>query len=371
MPDSGVKEANTPELKALIEEVGDYQAMVSIDWITQCIEEDERVSLDHFRITLPSAKPAPVEVDMPESVDRSVLVEEPEQILEAIAEPIAPCSVETAHTVKVEARPAPSRPNPTSIPIRLPSSTLERSRTPSYGAQCQNAIAGPSRSRQSTAPREVIKIEDDDDDDDCIVLDYLQPKPTTKRTRAALGRNYPLAPPQTPMAEGLAADSSAEGFRTQSRPGSEDDEDDEDSDDDVPLRSRAQRLREQWKYDSSTTDPAPRLITNPAERERMVAHDVMEDNRQPFEQLEAELHIWAQEGFLGTFKAFWSSAPKKVSFEYLGQSAKVLMTQLGDSWNWQRIFKHYRREFERVIPGLYAKGNPDKRGPKRYISSTR
>ena len=30
VPDSGVKEANTPELKALIEEVGDYQAVVSI-----------------------------------------------------------------------------------------------------------------------------------------------------------------------------------------------------------------------------------------------------------------------------------------------------------------------------------------------------
>ena len=117
--------------------------------------------------------------------------------------------------------------------------------------------------------------------------------------------------------------------------------------------------------------PSFQVITNPAERERMLTHDVMEDNRQPFEQLEAELHIWAQEGFLGTFKAFWSSAPKKVSFEYLGQSAKVLMTQLGDSWSWQRIFKHYRREFERVTPGLYAKGNPDKRGPKRYISSTR
>jgi hypothetical protein len=148
VPESGIREANTAELIALIEAVGDYQAVNSIDWITQCIEDDERVNLDPYRITLQPSEPAWLEADMPDSADSSMVVEEPEHMPPTIVEPIAPSSVGTSHDPMLATVLVPSR------TFRPASSTTERSRTPSYGALSQNATAGPSRSRQPIAPRD-------------------------------------------------------------------------------------------------------------------------------------------------------------------------------------------------------------------------
>lgn len=147
------------------------QAVVSVDWITQCVKQPQQIDIDPYRITLPHVETAYVaefEVEMQTGPTPT----------HSIVRPIDP--------------PAPRSRTPFADWKARPTFV----RQPSTASQSSNAPAGTSGTRHSTEPREVIKIEVDDDDD-CIMLE--DPPESTAKSRKSVSRtNYP-SPPNTPL----------------------------------------------------------------------------------------------------------------------------------------------------------------------------
>lgn len=275
-----------------------------MDWVDECVDIDEIVPLDPYRIITP---PDELKLD----VGMAECTETPTYAKEAGPTDTAPIGkaieVEASVDVKMEVETVPI---PTSVMVLAPPTKrpIQQTRTPSVGLRRGNATPGPSGTRHSTAPREIIKIEDDDDDD-CIMLDE-PPLPVKKRPRPSLGTTCPPTPPRTPFTD-VADGQSTSGWLQSSTTskGPDIDELDDEDDDDVPL----QRPRKQWKHGSTVVPADPPLITDPVERERMLDRDLPTGWRQPFEQLEVRLREWGATGFAGTYKAFFERTRAEVS----------------------------------------------------------
>lgn len=275
-----------------------------MDWVDECVDIDALVPLDPYRIV---TQPDELKLD----VDMAECTETPEYAREAEPTDTAPIGkaieVEAPVDVKMEIETVPI---PTSVmtfaaPAKRP---IKQVRTPSAGLRRGNATPGPSGTRHSTAPREIIKIEDDDDDD-CIMLDE-PPLPVKKRPRPSLETSCLPTPPRTPLTDVADAQSASGWLQTSTTSiGPDIDELDDEDDDDVPL----QRPRKQWKHGSTVVPADPPLITDPVERERMLDRDLPAGWRQPFEQLEVRLREWGATGFAGTYKAFFERTRAEVS----------------------------------------------------------
>jgi hypothetical protein len=207
--------------------------------------------------------------------------------------------------LEIETTPVPTPLLASIPPLKRP---VQQTRTPSAGLSRGEATPGPSGTRHSTAPREIIKIESDVDDD-CVMLDE-PPKIVKKRPRSSLRGSLLPTPPRTPFTDAADVQSLSGWVQTSTTSiGPDIDELDEDDDDDIPL----QRPRKQWHYDSAVVPAGPPLITDPAERERMLDKDLPTGWRQPFEQLEEQLRKWGATGFEGTLKAFFERTHAEVS----------------------------------------------------------
>ena len=261
---------------------GTDQIIVSIDWITQCIKEDQQVGLDPYRITLPSVIPT---ADIKMEVDVGTILSPAPPAVRHVEGPAQRSNIPSP---QVKARPALS-----TIPPSV--------------SRARNAIAGPAGVIQSTAPREIIKIEVDDDDD-CIIIDALPP-PKARAKNPVSGANYP-SPPNTPFEDSVEAlHPLAPGTKTSLSSLAPDSDDDDDEDEDLRLLNP----RSQYQHDPLSANGPPPIITDPAEREHMMQSLVQTNYRRPFEQLELKLHEWKEQNFRGTFKAFFERMKVEVS----------------------------------------------------------
>lgn len=291
MPDSGVREANTAELIHLIESAEDDRAVVSIDWVNQCIGADRQLDINPYRITLPPVQAAPdfqleVEVE-PTAVQAGPVVRHPKSSIE--------------------------RPQP---PFQPEEACFTLPRAPHTGPAAKIPTAELSGNRHSTTTRDVIMIEDDDDYE-FIVLDVLPP-PKAKVKRAIAGQSYP-SPPNTSLEEDTSYCHPA--GPSVSRPMTHGDIDDsfdiEDEDEEeeevVDGAVRSQSPKRDCQHDPKAADKAPPLITDPAERAQILQNGVSEDSRHPFDQLEQALQQWAIEGLNGYMTDFVRKTEKEVS----------------------------------------------------------
>jgi hypothetical protein len=294
VPRAGVREANTSELVKVVESaMRQDKAVISIDWINQCVEEDHQLDMDPYRITLPPVEAAPdvkIEIDC-------------EPVPVPVSDPVR----------QVE---APIQRRQTPYPHVQGPHTLTRA-PPGLGVR--NATAGPSGTRHVTVPRDVITIEDDDDGDYVNVKNL--PRPTTKPQAAVPGANYP-SPPSTPVdkdailrlpaARGVSASIShadLDGVRDDDEEEEEGEEEEEDVNGDVRSRSP----KRDCQHEPKAADKAPPLVTDPAERAQILQNGVPEDSRHPFDQLEQALQQWAIEGLNGYMTDFVRKTEKEVS----------------------------------------------------------
>jgi hypothetical protein len=243
-----------------------------MDWITRCIEEDQRVNIESYRIAIPLN--ASVDVEM-----------------------------------AAEKGPAPSTEERVEQNAQLPTLgshlPLVRAQAPNARSLSVTTTARPSLPRYRTATRADIKTEDSEDNDDCVMLEAPPPQSNTEPTRPTRGRCLPT-PPSTPSSESLLQGSTmpqASVFTMSVETESDDD------DDEVPVQS----TRKLYQEDPRTTDPAPRLIVDPMERESMVRNLVQPNYQHPFEQLEQAFIRWGEQNFEGTFKAFYERMAEEVS----------------------------------------------------------
>jgi len=270
------------ELANIFGPAGTDQTIVSIDWITQCVKEDQQVGLDPYRIALPSGIPTP---DVKTEVEVGHILSPAPPAVRHVEGPAQRSNIPSPH---VKARPALS-----TIPPSV--------------SRARNAIAGPAGVIQSTAPREIIKIEVDDDDD-CIIIDALPP-PKARAKNPVSGANYP-SPPNTPFEDSVEAlHPLAPGTKTSLSSLAPDSDDDDDEDEDLRLLNP----RSQYQHDPLSANGPPPIITDPAEREHMMQSLVQTNYRRPFEQLELKLHEWKEQNFRGTFKAFFERMKVQVS----------------------------------------------------------
>jgi hypothetical protein len=236
------------------------KAVISIDWIDQCVEEDHQLDMDPYRITLPPATPdVKIEIDC-EHV--------PVPVSDSVRQVEAPIQRRQTPYPHVQAPPTLARAPPTGLGVR-------------------NATAGPSGTRHVTVPCDVITIEDDDDDDYVNVKNL--PRPTTNPQAAVPGANYP-SPPSTPVdkdailrlpaAQGVSASIShadLDGVRDDDQEEEEGEEEEEDVNGDVRSRSP----KRDCQHDPKAVDKAPPLVTDPAERAQILQNGVPEDSRHP------------------------------------------------------------------------------------------
>jgi hypothetical protein len=261
---------------------GTDQIIVSIDWITQCVREDQQVGLEPYRIALPSVIPTP-DVKMEVEVGPTLSSVPP-----AVQHAEIPAQRSNIPSPHVKARPALS-----TIPPSV--------------SRARNAIAGPAGVIRSTAPRDIIKIENDDDDD-CIMIEALPP-PKARAKDPVSGANHP-SPPRTPFEDSVEAlNRLAPGTKTSLSSLAPDSDDEDDEDEDLRLLNP----RPQYQHDPLSANGPPPIITDPAEREHMMQSLVQTNNRRPFEQLELKLHEWKEQNFRGTLKAFFERMKVEVS----------------------------------------------------------
>jgi hypothetical protein len=323
------------------------KAVVSIDWINQCVEEDNQLDIDPYRITLPSIEAAP---DIKMDVD-----------FETAHAPVLPSTQDVEHLIQRSRNPST---------YLQPSTSLIRA--PVTGLGARGATAGPSGTRHFTVPRDVITIEDDDDGDDVNVKNL--PRPTTKPQATVPGANYP-SPPSTPVdkdailrlpaAQGVSA-SIAHADRDDVRNDDEEEEEGEEEEEDVNGDVRSRSPKRDCQHDPKAADKAPPLITDPAERAQILQNGVPEDSRHPFDQLEQALQQWAIEGLNGYMTDFVRKTEKEVS-PHTSTHSVSLRCQLGDDWPWAYMLKNYRHLYNQIVPGLFDKGIPKRRGPKKRV----
>jgi hypothetical protein len=348
VPRAGIREANTSELVKVVESaMTQDKAVISIDWINQCVEEDDQLDIDPYRITLPPVEAAP---DIKMDVD-----------FEPAHAPVLPSTQNVEYPIQRSRNPS------TCV---QPSTALTRA--PLTGLGVRNATAGPSGIRHFTVPRDVITIKDDDDGDYVNVKDL--PRPTTKPQAAVPGANYP-SPPSTPVdrdailrlpaAQGVSASTShadLDGVRDDDEEEEEGEEEEEETNGDVRSRSP----QRDCQHDPKAADKAPPLVTDPAERAQILQNGVPEASRHPFDQLEQALQQWAIEGLNGYMTDFVRKTEKEVSAPTSTHSDS-LRCKLGDEWPWRYILKNYRHLYNQIVPGLFDKGIPKRRGPKKRV----
>ena len=236
VPQSGLTEINIAQLASTFGPTGTDQPIVSIDWITHCLEEDQQVELDPYRITLPAVIPT---ADVKVEVDTGLMTSS------------APAAVRHAETSAQRAHMASphveARPSLSTVPPGVTRAT--------------NATA---ESIGRTAPRDVIKIEDDDDDD-CIMIETL-PLPKARATSLVSTAKYP-SPPRTPFEDNADALQRLANMPKISLGSLAPDSDDDDEEDE---ESPSQNSRAQYQHDPLSATGPPPIITDPAEREHMM-----------------------------------------------------------------------------------------------------
>jgi hypothetical protein len=171
----------------------------------------------------------------------------------------------------------------------------------STSSRSRNATAGPSGTRHSDKPREVVKIEGDDSDDDFKMLD--EPPEVFSRSATALFKReiateeerYPT-PPQTPLEQNDDIlgfpDYGAQDLSMTPSAG----EATLDEDDDAPLhRSGVRHLPFDLPVD---------LTNDPIKKEKTTQDNVPPRVQDRFLLMEKELHKWSEQGFKGTIKSF-------------------------------------------------------------------
>ena len=304
LPHSGVREANTSGLIRIVEAaMAQDKAVVSIDWINQCVEEDDQLDIDPYRITLPSVGPAP---DIKMEVD-----------FEPAHAPVLPSTQDIEHPIQRSRNPS------TYLP---PSTTLTRAALTGLGVR--NATAGPSGTHHFNVPCDVITIEDDEDGD---YVNVKKPSRSTKKGRAAVpGADYP-SPPSTPVDKDAIRRLPAAPIVTASMDhaqvdGTLDDEEEEEGEEeeeDVDGEVRSRSPKRDCQHDPKAADKAPPLVTDPAERAQILQNGVPEDSRHPFDQLEQALQQWAVEGLNGYMTDFVRKTEKEVSPSTSIQSASL------------------------------------------------
>jgi hypothetical protein len=52
-PIRGSREVEDPEMQDLVREIDMGRAVLSVEWVEQCIDEGELVAIDSYRVTLP------------------------------------------------------------------------------------------------------------------------------------------------------------------------------------------------------------------------------------------------------------------------------------------------------------------------------
>jgi hypothetical protein len=279
------------------------KAVVSIDWINQCVEEDDQLDIDPYRITLPSIEAAP---DVKFEID------------------CEPVTVPVSDPVRQVGAPIQRRQTP--YPHVQAPSTLVRA--PPTGLGVRNATAGPSGTRHVTVPRDVITIEDADDGDYVSVKNL--PRPTTKPQAAVPGANYP-SPPSTPVDRDAilrlpaapSVSASIDHGKIDSTLEDDEEEEGEEEEENPDGDARSRSPKRDCQHDPKAADKAPPLITDPAERAQILQNGVPEDSRHPFDQLEQALQQWAVEGLNGYMTDFVRKTEKEVSPSTSTQSASL------------------------------------------------
>jgi hypothetical protein len=267
LSEPGVRVARSQEDRDLVNGVEAGRAVVSIDWVTECIAKDELVDLAEYKIT----------------------TEEPEALISELAE----------EDYEMSYSPEPAR----ALPI-IERQAIEPSPAPRSAPR--NATAGPSRRRGSSKQAstaesvEIIHIKDEEDDDDCVFLDD---NPFIRRQmKGRLAKDCPPTPPRTPStASETYFDSSLRRTSESLTPFP-----------DVEPATPATQAR-QARRDSTYSDPNTGIITDPDIRKKRIAEDVPEQFQDPFVWLESKLKEWGTSGFKGTIKAFFERVQKEVS----------------------------------------------------------
>jgi hypothetical protein len=354
IPESGVREAHTEEIRGIVRSVGFGREVVSIDWVSRCIKDDRLVDYDTYRITLPSVQ-TPIETQM----DVEMAVEE------------APAP-EPAPIVEMEVEAAPAPVSPVIEAELLPASPSAihspHERTPSLKPRKRNATAGPSGTRHSTPPRriEIILIEDEDSDDDFVMLDTppiiikRSATPVMKRKISPVEGRYPT-PPMTPLApdndrsrspDQETSDTLITPIAAKITP------EEYDPSDHIPLERPGKR--------NPVTEIPSGLVTDPVKREELVEWLVPERSQEPFRMMQQELHEWEKEDYKGTLLDFYARMTVKVSRKsrVANKSSFLQHHQYGC---WEKHYQKYSILYHLFFQGLVYKGNVKLRGPKDRV----
>lgn len=322
VPISGIREATTVNLRDIVESAAVGQHVVSIDWVTQCMEDDRPVDFEPYRIRLP------------------------------IAETVA-----DVHMEEAENRPAPAIAE--FIQQRSETSALYVDISP-FESVAENSLPELSSARHLGLDGVPAQVEADDND----VIMPEESSVFTKGARTAASReDYPPTPPLTPHMESVAQCPTISRGLVPMRSIIPDSEFDALENDEGKIPSNSPRA--QYRHDSIDADGPPRLITDPAERDQLLRK--LANYSDPFQELERELLEWKEREFAGSLKSFLEGVTVKVGRSVRSRCFEKLMSKLGRSRSWESIFRKCRPQFEQVVFGLYEKGYPERRKPKELI----
>jgi hypothetical protein len=306
--------------------------VVSIDWITQCIQEDQRVDLAPYRITY---EPEGYEVDI-----------KMEEEAETIPESAPPTKIqwqatETVHS-RLLTRNVSTQPPQASVPVGIEHFVKEEI--------TEERMAEPVIEEMVNTDL----LEDDDDDDFFMILDHIPP--VKKIIRRTLERDLFPTPPRTPAIESarFASPSYSESLTSIGEA---------DFEDHIPKSTRSVAVKDPREVERATP-----IITDSKQRRKLINSLVAPRDRIPFEELEERLLRWSSEGFPGTQKDFLADLQVEVRIRTFWEVPKAHRGQNPKSV-WHNIYRNYNKVYYRLVPGLEDQGNPKLRGTKPPLTA--